>query len=477
MSNSVTTPRADWTPERVAALVRNIAAIAAIGVTLGVFAASVNLYYVGAGVAAAALIIMASWQFEAALVLYALLAFVPWGQTPNLAVGGSGMGKGVFVSELMLAFLLVIWWGKYLFGALAKDRIPSGFHIPIILYVAYGILNVVNSYIFWDPHINKMYQYPQVNAIEIGFRVLSAGAFAMMATSISSERWLKWTTAFILIPGAYNLFNSLASHAIPLTAPWWPLLTVLPASYCLAIMLDSERSPITRAAAGAFVVLAMGDIFIGGIGWVSGWLALLPALAVVAFIKNRKFCVIVLAAALIVVVAAWPYFYKNVVVDSEEGGDFDRFSLASGALKYATTFPLGVGLETTAHTTPSITARSGAPPLIRRLIGTYSQHLSETGVPGLALFASILVGGFLWLLRSYREMEDRGSKTFLLAVIGQLAGIACAASIGDYIIPTYHNGGIFTFSATVYSWLIWGLAVAHVRLRRQQSVEASEGAM
>ena len=41
-------------------------------------------------------------------------------------------------------------------------------------------------------------------------------------------------------------------------------------------------------------------------------------------------------------------------------------------------------------------------------------------------------------------------------------------SVGDYIIPSYHNGGIVTFSTTVQSWLIWGTAIALVRLSREE---------
>lgn len=61
------------------------------------------------------------------------------------------------------------------------------------------------------------------------------------------------------------------------------------------------------------------------------------------------------------------------------------------------------------------------------------------------------------------------SKTYLLAAMGQLVGISAAAFIGDYIVPAYHNGGIMTFSSTVYSWLIWGLAIAHIRISRDEA--------
>jgi len=86
------------------------------------------------------------------------------------------------------------------------------------------------------------------------------------------------------------------------------------------------------------------------------------------------------------------------------------------------------------------------------------------GIPGLVLFVAILLGGYRWMLKSYREMETSGSKTLLLACMAQLVGVSAASIIGDYIIPSFHNGGILNFSSSVYSWMFWGLAVAHVRL-------------
>jgi hypothetical protein len=90
------------------------------------------------------------------------------------------------------------------------------------------------------------------------------------------------------------------------------------------------------------------------------------------------------------------------------------------------------------------------------------------GIPGLLLFLGMLIGGFRWLLKSYGNLPDGLSRKYLMAVMGQMVGIGFAAIRGDYIIPTYHNGGLVMFSATVYSWLAWGLAVAHMRINGRQ---------
>lgn len=466
-----------WTPERVASVVKIILAIAAVGIILGVFASEANLYYVGVMAVAAALFTLVAWKFEVALVIYVLVAFVPWGQTPDLAVGGSGVGKGLYVSEIMLGFLLAIWWTKYLFSALPKDRLRTGFHIPILLYIGYSIINVIHSFIFWDPNVDKIYQYPHVNLIEVGLRILSAGAFIMMATSISDRKWLKWTTLFIMVPGLYNLFNSLAGSPIPVEVPWWPLVVLLPVGYLWAVALDKSKRGFIRVLAAAVVTIAVYSILVRGIQWVSGWLALTVALAVVTFLSNKRLFAVAGVAAVIAVAMSWSFFNHNVILASAEEGDYDRFSLLSGALKYATTFPLGVGLGNYRTYNSFHYGDKWGTTSYTSAHGTYAQHLSEMGIPGLLLLGAILAGGFRWMLKEYRRMPQSMSRTYMLAAMGQMAGIVCAAWIGDYIIPTYHNGGIVTFSATVYSWLIWGLAVAHARITQADERKNTDGSV
>jgi len=458
----------EWTPERIEALSKSIAVLILGGIVLALIVVELNLYYVAALAAGAALTLIVAWQFEAVLIIYSMVAFIPWGRTPDIAVGGSGVGKGLYVSEAMLGFLLAIWVGKYLLGSLPSDRISSGFYKPLGLYIAYSVLNVFHSYVFWDSHINRNYQYIHVNIIELGLRILSAGALVLMATSISDRKRLSWITAFIMIPGVFNLLNAFFRAGIPLVAPWWPLITLLPLSYSLVVLLDNRMAILWRVLAAALIIIGILQIQVFEISWVSGWIGLAAALVTVMFIRARKMLIPVFAVVLIVVIALRPVLYQKVIVESKEGGDYDRFALMLGGWRYATTFPLGVGLGNYRSYNSFYYGEKWNTTSYTSAHGTYWQHLAEMGIPGTLLFVAILIGGFRWLLHSYRRLPEGSSKRFLLAAMGQMAGISTSAFVGDYIIPTYHNGGITTFSTTVYSWMIWGLAVAHVRLTREK---------
>jgi len=459
----------DWTPERVALTGRNVGLVIAGGVAFGLFAVVMQLYWIAAAIGGSLLVGLVAWQFESALVLYALVAFVPWGRTPDMATGGSGVGKGLYVTEIMLGFLLAVWFGKYIFGTLPKNRIASGFYVPMGLYLGYCLINVWNSFLFWDIHVNRRYQYPTVNFVEIGLHALSVGALVMMATSISSRKWLNRVTVALMVAGAYHCVNGLLGGRIPIQAPWGSLLLLLPACYLWAIVLDPGQSWLRRGLAAGAVALAVLTVFVLSISWVSGWLGLFVALGVVTFIKSRKTFFALLAVVCVTCLVAWPFLHKNVVEESQSGGDYDRFALMAGAVKYASAFPLGVGLGNYRTYNSFYYGEKWGTTSYTSAHGTYSQHLSEMGFPGLVLFVSILIFGFRWMWVNYRAMLPGPSKTYLLAAMGQLVGISAAAFIGDYIIPTYHNGGIVTFSTAVYSWLIWGLAIAHVRISRDEA--------
>jgi hypothetical protein len=219
LSNWSTANNREWTPERIAAVTSAAVVIIVGGILLGLFVSAANMYYVVLAMAAVLLIGLVVWKFEGALIIYTLVAFIPWGRTPDLAKGGSGEGKGVFISQMILGLLLVIWAVRYICRALPRDRIKSGFYSPIAVYLAYSILCVVTGFIFWDTHIDKVHQYPVVNMIELGIRFLSAGAFAMMATTISNRKWLGVITVVIMVPGFYSIFNGLIGLKIPFGSP------------------------------------------------------------------------------------------------------------------------------------------------------------------------------------------------------------------------------------------------------------------
>jgi hypothetical protein len=67
----------------------------------------------------------------------------------------------------------------------------------------------------------------------------------------------------------------------------------------------------------------------------------------------------------------------------------------------------------------------------------------------------------------WRVLPPGVTKTYLLGALGATCGIFVAAFNGDYIFPAYHNGGLGSFGATVYTFLLIGVAMA---IAKEQSI-------
>jgi O-antigen ligase len=224
-----------------------------------------------------------------------------------------------------------------------------------------------------------------------------------------------------------------------------------------------------RALGAAIALSIFSALLLRGTEWVSGWLACGTGLAVVTYFANRRL-LLVAAAVLVVYVLARPgYFYEQVYLSnfyigrSKTGND--RSEMVRAAVLYATKFPLGIGLGNYRQYNLwygskkmwDTTSFSSAH-------GTIGQTLSETGFLGLLTLLVLLASVVRMLYGAWRVLPVGPAKSYTLGALGGVLGIyASSAFNGDYIFPTYHNGGMGTFSGAVYQFFLIGIAGAIAR--------------
>jgi hypothetical protein len=169
------------------------------------------------------------------------------------------------------------------------------------------------------------------------------------------------------------------------------------------------------------------------------------------------------------VVVRADYFHRMVYLDNFNAGrntnlsnfENDRLRMLRAGVKYASHFPLGIGpgnyrsyniyygRADVWNTTKFSSAH-----------GTYAQTLSETGWPGLLTLLFFMAVTVRMLHGYWRVLPPGAAKSYMLGALGATSGIFVAAFNGDYIFPAYHNGGLSTFGATVYTFLLIGVAIA-----------------
>jgi uncharacterized membrane protein YeaQ/YmgE (transglycosylase-associated protein family) len=75
---------------------------------------------------------------------------------------------------------------------------------------------------------------------------------------------------------------------------------------------------------------------------------------------------------------------------------------------------------------------------------------------------------FFWLvfkilsMGSYliKKVKDDFLKTFVIGIIGSIYAQLLASFMGDYILPSYYNGGARNICTTIYFWVLVGSLIA-----------------
>ncbi len=399
-------------------------------------------------------------KFEIGILLFVSVCWVAIG-TPSVATGGSGVGKRLLVSQAGLAFLMLVWLAR-LFLRRDFRLYPTPLAAPIALFLAVSVWSTVNAFVFPDPRVasQSLKQYVQVNVFEIAIRVLSLGGLLMIGNSLQG-RELRWTSLAILLPGVAT-FTGLLPFLPASQFNAFP--QVLAMSLLAAFVLTNCGKLWLRVVAALIALAILANFIISAAEWSSGWMAAITALAVIAFVGNRRLFWVGCAAAVVLVLWKFDVIYEKVYVANEESSSFDRFKMMESAVKYATHFPLGIGLGNyRSYNTYYGRSDVWNTTVYTSAHGTYSQALSETGWLGLfaLLFLLAVMGRMLY--RYYRVLPEGYSKSYALGALGGLIGIAVSSILGDYMFPTYHNGGMSTFGSCVYVFLMVGVVMAMAR--------------
>jgi O-Antigen ligase len=443
-------------------------------------------------------VIAVASSLDTGIMVFLALCWVLF-KTPGLAQGQSGGGEqGLALSQLGLIFLLAAWLLRRLFGRegrLYKSPVTA----PMVAYLFVCVWSTCHSLLFPDSAIARglIASTPvAVNLMELILRFLALGGLLLLANSVT-QRKKHLVAAMFPCAGILIFLFSLQGTTATLgrsggLAQFVPgqgygaFPQMLAVGTLAALALSGVGKLWQQRSMLALALAIFAWAFLRNAEWVSGWVAGGIILAIVVFNTNRRlFWLGAGIVALIILVKFdyfWEKFYKmnfyagghmNWGLTSLRGEQVgalenDRSRMLRAAFQYADAFPLGVGLGNYKN----FNLYYGSPAVWNSTTftsahGTYAQTLSELGWLGL-LSLLWLQGTVLRALYVYWRALPTGTweKAWLLATYAGCWGVFAAAFLGDYIFPSYHNGGIGSFGGTVYVWLFAGLGISLARLNR-----------
>lgn len=393
--------------------------------------------------------------------------------TPGLTQGGSGDIKGLYIGE-GLALLAIIGMLAPLVRLRGKRAVPRSIWIPMAIFMTISLWSVGHNSLFPDIHVNEnstLKPQPLVNLVELALR-----GMAMLALPIGIALVRKGHRDLLLnvllTGGVLSLIISLS----PL-ATYAPAFSVFGRAIAVGLAVYAAASVnfsvLMRIISGGFAITCIVVSGIIGAEWVSGLVAVtLSAMLVMYRMQRTIFWWMIAIAGIIVVIRAdnvvdriyRPNFYAGgqmqwgtKTLGDRAPGMFenDRTRMLIAAVRYAEAFPLGVGpgnyrmvnqyygRKDVWNTTQFTSAH-----------GTLAQTLSETGWAGLIALITMITAILRCLWK--RSRED----SVVMGIAAGCTAIAFASFLGDYLFPTYHNGGLAHFGSTIVFWLAAGIGIA-----------------
>jgi hypothetical protein len=446
---------------------------------------------------------------EIALIAFFSVAWLTFGAT--VAQGQSGGGAQTLkISQAGLIVLIAAWVLRRLVRHREEPFFKSPVNVPILIYLLLCVWSTVNSLIFPDAFVLRAGNKTplEVNLVEVVLRVLALVGMLMVTHSVPKTH-LKIAGLALLVPGFCLLVTTEVpkfSRVVP--GSGYGVFPQVLAMAVLAALVLSNVGRLWQKIVMAIVAIAIfGVAFFRHSEWVSGWFACGLALLIIAITLQktnllvRKLFFGSVAAICLVVFVRFDYFYDKIYkMNFYSGGymswgtatigrterdirsvedfelareerksqvgalDNDRVRMLHAATLYAERFPLGIGLGNyKAYNKYYGSPKRWNTTTFTSAHGTYAQTLSETGWLGLIALVWIQISVLVSLWKFHQKMENDWRKAFVLGAFAGVSGMFAATFLGDYILPAYHNGGMSSFSGTIYTWLYAGLAFAVIK--------------
>lgn len=409
------------------------------------------------------------------LLLFAWLATTPLLVIRLVAVRNSG----IFLPTLGLSLLLALT-GVQLVRSPALLPWRSRLTVPLLALALTAVLAGLQGALFYDRSVFGEHRYALVQIYAVALTLLSIGAAFAVAALLRTADDLRWLR-LILVGVALLLLLDDRVVDLPIwKARWWPLIAAHAMSLVLAaVLLERQWWPL-RLAGALFVLQVIYDIIVGPFfgnvrsQWISGWVAVAVPPALLILCRFPRTTVALAVPAIGLVAGLNWHLVERVVHLSYAEGDFLRFRLWEDALAMSLQRPMfGIG---PGNYLDYIMRYGQIGAIMSSPHGNYQQVAAEMGLVGLGFLLWLAYRSLTLGWRIYRTAADPFLRSFALAGACSLAGQFAAAFLGDFLLPSYHNGGYWTIAATVYGFVVMGALMSAERLCRDRVAANGSGA-
>jgi len=448
--------------------------IGVVGVTLVV---ELGLGYLAPRLRNPQLVVAAALVPLAGLILYRL-GRLEYGILSIVIVTGmvpftlpTGTESEIVVSLVVTLGMVGLWVIKMLVVEKRLWLKPVRTNTPLLVFMGICLVSYFWSNTFRDVLVILWGSFPLVQLAALVVMLLLPAAFLLVSNMLEEVIWLKRLAWVIIGLGTAAIITY--TTGLPFSRlfntrgifPTW----IISLTYAFALY-DEELSLWQRAGllgvCGLWLWWQLGR----GALWMSGWVPALVALAVITWQRSKRLFLLFAVLGLVYIQVNFDELYYEVVVKSEEEGDFQRLDLWRTNLELVGNHPL-FGTGPAGYAVYYMTYH---PENARSTHNNYFDIIAQTGITGILAYlwfwAALAYTGYE-LSQALNHRRDFES-AYAAAMLGGCAGAIFSGMLGDWIIPFAYNQTITGFDHSVYAWVLLGGMVSLWHIVKARQAEA-----
>ena len=352
--------------------------------------------------AALGIIVLLVWynlgRFEYGVLLMALS-----GGTMNFITVGTGTESRLVISLLFAMFLMGLWIVQSLVNKRPILR-PSPINGPTLAFMGINIIATC-WYFFMKDELLTIWS-PRFVIVQLGaltLNLLMPAVALMVANNVRDMKWFRPLVGIVLFIAALNAVTKifgLSIHSM-LDNGSKGLFVMWGGVFAYTQLLVNKELSLSHKLFMALTLLGILYYYVGITSlWLSGWLPLFVAMAVVTFFYSRKLFAVILCAGLVIFALNYSFFYARVVQDNVNEGGLQRLDIWRMNLEHVVNHPL-FGMGSAGYAPYNMFYH---PQDARSTHNNYFDVLAQTGIIGFVCF--------VWLLAQFVRVGLSVQKAF-----------------------------------------------------------------
>jgi hypothetical protein len=397
------------------------------------------------------------YYFESAVLLIIFTALVAPMDIPT------GTATQIPLSMLFVLVLCGIW----VFSMYTRHSfrlVPSGLNAPLLALAACFCFSTVWGAIWRDPIVVAAGRFVFVQGASLLSFLASVGAALLIGNFVHSERWLRVMMGSMMFCGILVMLSLIFDvNQDLLNVRGLGLMWVAAVSYSMLITIPKQSWYWQILELAVIGLWFWWQVIINPL-WLSGWLPVVLALAMVTWLRSKRLALVMVCVGLVVLFFARGWLIEIFTGDIAGGSDERPIIWRQNWTIIRAHWLFGTGVAGYAPYNMTY-----FPAFAWSNHNNYMDLAAQFGFTGMLIWIWLAIAGVFEGWRASRRAPPGFLRALALAATGGWIGALGSMMLGDWVLPFAYNIGVGGFKHTVFTWIFLGIIISINTILDRQS--------